>query len=112
MVFEGGANRTVFSCGVMDKFLEEDIMPDYYIGVSAGMMDAFLKEGLMPDYLIGVSAGIAYGVSYLSGQKGRNIEVVEIISRTSGIWACGIFLTGTRKRISIRSSCLRKCRMN
>ena len=56
MVFEGGANRTVFSCGVMD---------------------AFLKEGLMPDYLIGVSAGIAYGVSYLSGQKGRNIEVVE-----------------------------------
>lgn len=57
MVFEGGANRTVFSCGVMD---------------------AFLEEGLMPDYLIGVSAGIAYGVSYLSGQKGRNIEVVEI----------------------------------
>lgn len=56
MVFEGGANRTVFSCGVMD---------------------AFLKERLMPDYLIGVSAGIAYGVSYLSGQKGRNIEVVE-----------------------------------
>ena len=37
MVFEGGANRTVFSCGVMDKFLEENIMPDYYIGVSAGM---------------------------------------------------------------------------
>ena len=30
MVFEGGANRTVFSCGVMDKFLEENIMPDYY----------------------------------------------------------------------------------
>ena len=24
MVFEGGANRTVFSCGVMDKFLEEN----------------------------------------------------------------------------------------
>ena len=37
MVFEGGANRTVFSCGVMDKFLEENIMPDYYIGVSAGI---------------------------------------------------------------------------
>ena len=50
MVFEGGANRTVFSCGVMD---------------------AFLKERLMPDYLIGVSAGIAYGVSYLSGQEYR-----------------------------------------
>ena len=29
----------------------------------------------MPDYFIGVSAGIAYGVSYLSGQKGRNLEL-------------------------------------
>lgn len=56
MVFEGGANRTVFSCGVMDVFLE---------------------EGLMPDYFIGVSAGIAYGVSYLSAQKGRNLELME-----------------------------------
>ena len=56
MVFEGGANRTVFSCGVMDVFLEEHIMPDYFIGVSAG---------------------IAFGVSYLSGQKGRNLEVIE-----------------------------------
>lgn len=56
MVFEGGANRTVFSCGVMD---------------------VFLNEGLMPDYFIGVSAGIAYGVSYLSGQKGRNLELIE-----------------------------------
>ncbi len=26
MVFEGGANRTVFSCGVMDAFLEEGLM--------------------------------------------------------------------------------------
>ena len=56
MVFEGGANRTIFSCGVMD---------------------AFLEEGLMPDYFIGVSAGIAFGVSYLSGQKGRNLRVME-----------------------------------
>lgn len=56
IVCEGGANRTVFSCGVMDVLLE---------------------EGIMPDYFIGVSAGIAYGVSYLSGQKGRNLEVIE-----------------------------------
>lgn len=56
MVFEGGANRTVFSCGVMDAFLEEKLMPDYFVGVSAG---------------------IAYGVSYLSGQKGRNLEMIE-----------------------------------
>lgn len=54
ITMEGGASRTVFSCGVTDVFLE---------------------EGIMPDYFIGVSAGIAYGVSYLSGQKGRNLEL-------------------------------------
>ena len=53
---EGGASRTVFSCGVADCLLEEQIMPDYFIGVSAG---------------------IAYGVSYLSGQKGRNLQLIE-----------------------------------
>lgn len=56
MTFEGGANRAIFSCGVIDAFLEEDLMPDYFIGVSAG---------------------IAYGVSYLSRQKGRNWEITE-----------------------------------
>ncbi len=54
ITMEGGASRTVFSCGVTDVFLE---------------------EGIMPDYFIGVSAGIAYGVSYLSRQKGRNLEL-------------------------------------
>ena len=48
IVFEGGAFRTIFSCGVMDAFLDRDIMPDY---------------------MIGVSAGAAYGVSYASRQK-------------------------------------------
>lgn len=56
MVCEGGANRTIFSCGVQDLFLEEDLMPDYFIGVSAG---------------------IAYGVSYLAGQRERNLRVME-----------------------------------
>ena len=56
MVFEGGASRTAFSCGVMDAFLEEELMPDYFIGVSAG---------------------IAFGVSYLSKQKGRNLKLLE-----------------------------------
>ena len=55
IVFEGGAFRTIFSCGVMDAFLENDIMPDY---------------------MIGVSAGAAYGVSYASGQKGRNLKIL------------------------------------
>ena len=39
MVFEGGASRTIFSCGVADAFLEENIMPDYFIGVSAIIRD-------------------------------------------------------------------------
>lgn len=56
IIMEGGASRTVFSCGVTDCFLE---------------------EGLMPDYFAGVSAGIAYGVSYLSRQKGRNWKLTE-----------------------------------
>ncbi len=55
IVMEGGASRTVFSCGVTDFFLE---------------------EGLMPDYFAGVSAGAAYGVSYLSKQKKRNLKIV------------------------------------
>lgn len=56
IIMEGGASRTIFSCGVTDAFLEENIMPDYFIGVSAG---------------------IAYGVSYLSRQKGRNLTIAQ-----------------------------------
>lgn len=56
VTMEGGASRTIFSCGVTDALLEENIMPDYFIGVSAG---------------------IAFGVSYLSGQKGRNLELAK-----------------------------------
>ena len=56
IVMEGGASRTIFSCGVTDVFLDEHIMPDYFIGVSAG---------------------IAYGVSYISGQRGRNAQFTK-----------------------------------
>lgn len=54
LVLEGGALRTIFSAGVCD-------------GLLAG--------GVLTDYMIGVSAGAAYGVSYISRQKGRNLEV-------------------------------------
>lgn len=54
LVLEGGASRTVFSCGVMDVLLENDIIADY---------------------VIGTSAGIAYGTSYASKQIGRNRSV-------------------------------------
>jgi len=54
LVLEGGALRTIFS---------------------AGVCDSLLAGGVMCDYVVGVSAGAAYGVSYLSGQQGRNLEV-------------------------------------
>ena len=56
IVWEGGAFRTVFSCGVMDAFLDKNIMPDYCIGVSAGA---------------------AYGVTYVAKQKGRNLKLIK-----------------------------------
>ncbi len=55
LVLEGGALRAIFSSGVCD---------------------ALLDGGLMADYVVGVSAGIAYGVSYVSRQPRRNLEVV------------------------------------
>lgn len=56
LVLEGGALRTIYSSGVCD---------------------AFLDGGLpLPDYTLGVSAGIAYGVSYLSRQSRRNLQII------------------------------------
>ncbi len=55
MIFEGGACRSAFS---------------------AGAMDALMDEKIQGDYLIGVSAGACYMVSYASGQRGRNKELV------------------------------------
>ncbi len=55
LVLEGGALRTIYSTGVLDAMLEKD---------------------LMADYVVGVSAGIAYGVSYISRQPRRNLEIL------------------------------------
>lgn len=55
LVLEGGALRAIYSSGVCD---------------------ALLEGGIMTDYFVGVSAGVAYGVSYLSRQPKRNLEVV------------------------------------
>ena len=55
LVLEGGALRAIFSSGVCDGLLEGNVMANY---------------------VIGVSAGIAYGVSYVSKQPRRNLEVV------------------------------------
>ncbi len=40
-------------------------------------MDALLSADIMLPYCIGVSAGISDGVSYISRQKGRNLEIVQ-----------------------------------
>lgn len=53
---EGGAYRSIFTSAVLDVFLEESIIADY---------------------LIGVSAGIAYGISYPSRQKERNLKILQ-----------------------------------
>ena len=55
LILEGGTFRSIFSAGVMDALLDNDI--------------------IFP-YCIGVSAGITNGVSYISKQKGRNLEVL------------------------------------
>ncbi len=56
LVMEGGAHRTVFSCGVMDALLDSQIQADY---------------------VIGSSAGITYAISYVSKQNGRNREMLR-----------------------------------
>lgn len=55
LILEGGTLRPIFSAGAMDCLLEKDIM--------------------FP-YCVGVSAGISNGMSYLSRQKGRNLEIL------------------------------------
>lgn len=53
LVLEGGAMRGMYTAGVLDMFLEQQIKVDG---------------------IIGVSAGVLFGVNYVSGQKGRTIR--------------------------------------
>ncbi|MBQ8696147.1 MAG: patatin family protein [Clostridia bacterium] len=54
IVLEGGASRALFG---------------------AGVTDALLEGGIYPDLAVGSSAGIANGVSYISRQKGRALDM-------------------------------------
>lgn len=60
LILEGGGMRGVFTCGVLDNFMD---------------------RGLRFPYTIGVSAGACNGLSYMSGQRGRakfsNIDLLE-----------------------------------
>lgn len=55
LVLEGGALRTIYSCGVLDALLD--------LGLP------------LPDYVVGVSAGAAYVPSYLARQSRRNLKL-------------------------------------
>ncbi len=55
IILEGGTFRPIFSAGVMDALLDNDIMFSYCIGVSAGICNGF---------------------SYVSRQKGRNLKIL------------------------------------
>ncbi|MDK2868225.1 MAG: hypothetical protein PWP51_623 [Clostridiales bacterium] len=54
LVLEGGGMRGLYTCGVLDGLLAQQMMFPYVIGVSAGACNA---------------------VSYIAGQKGRNFIV-------------------------------------
>lgn len=60
LILEGGGMRGVFTCGVLD---------------------AFMDRGIRFPYTIGVSAGACNGLSYMSAQRGRakysNIDLLE-----------------------------------
>ena len=47
---------------------------------TAGVLDVFFTEKLFFDYIIAVSAGAAYGVSYVSRQFERNLEVNKYVA--------------------------------
>ncbi|MBE6467307.1 MAG: patatin family protein [Alphaproteobacteria bacterium] len=53
LVLEGGAKRGIYTAGVLDVLLE---------------------NGLIADQVVGVSAGAIHGASYVSGQIGRSIR--------------------------------------
>ena len=60
LVLEGGGLRGVFTCGVLDCFME---------------------HGITFPFIVGVSAGACNGLSFMSGQKGRakasNIDLMD-----------------------------------
>lgn len=53
LVVEGGGMKCAYSAGILDKFLDDHIQFDYCIGVSAGAANT---------------------LSYLAGQRGRNLR--------------------------------------
>ena len=56
LVLEGGGHRGIYTAGVLDVFIENKIMVDGVIGVSAGAI---------------------HGASFVAGQVGRSVRYTE-----------------------------------
>lgn len=72
LVLEGGAMRGMYTAGVLDIFLDNQIKVDGVIGVSAGAL---------------------FGVNYLSGQRGRALRYNKKYARESRYMGVKSFLT-------------------
>lgn len=69
LVLEGGGMRGIYTAGVLDVFLENDISFDAVVGVSAGAI---------------------YGADYMSGQRGRSLRYYKKYirdRRLMGLWS-------------------------
>jgi len=74
LVLEGGGFRGIFTAGILEVFLE---------------------NGLIFDYAIGVSAGASYGASYASQQLNRNLDVNKFIGDKRYFSYRNFFTTGS-----------------
>ena len=72
LVLEGGAMRGLYTAGVLDVFLDNNIKVDG---------------------IIGVSAGVLFGVNYLSKQKGRAIRYNKKFAKDKRYMGMRSFLT-------------------
>ncbi len=66
---------------------------------TAGVLDALMEAGIQFPYIAAVSAGSANGLSYVSGQLGRNREVVK-------------YYAGTKRYVSKRNLLLHRSMFN
>ena len=74
LVLEGGGMRGVFTCGVLDNFMD---------------------RGIRFPYTIGVSAGACNGLSYMSGQRGRaKYSNIDLLDKYRYIGLKKLLLTG------------------
>lgn len=78
LVLEGGAMRGLYTAGVLDVFLDNNIKVDG---------------------IIGVSAGVLFGVNYLSKQKGRAIRYNKKFAKDKRYMGMRSFITIDIKNI-------------